>query len=110
MTQDQELLCRDCKKGFTFTAGEQAFFKERNFGPPVRCKACRDSRKAASPPIHAKPAQPVVQRVAERSQFPRERESRGLRWENDQPAKFDRHASKRQKWRHDTDDDDYDEW
>ena len=107
MTQDQELSCRDCKKGFTFTAGEQAFFKERNFGPPVRCKACRDSRKASAP-VQARPmVSPVVERVAERAQ---PRENRAPRWEDDRPAKFDRHASKRRKRRHDFDEDGYDDW
>lgn len=43
---DQEIKCKDCPVTFTFTAGEQAFFTERNFTTPVRCKPCRDKRKA----------------------------------------------------------------
>jgi uncharacterized membrane protein YgcG len=43
---DQEIKCKDCPTTFTFTAGEQAFFTERNFTTPVRCKPCRDKRKA----------------------------------------------------------------
>jgi Probable zinc-ribbon domain len=60
---DQTLQCSDCKKPFIFTAGEQAFFTEKGFAPPRRCKGCRDIRKqnklAAGPtaaPVQAQPA------------------------------------------------------
>lgn len=43
---DQDLVCRDCKGAFVFTAGEQKFFAERQFTPPARCKQCRAARKA----------------------------------------------------------------
>ena len=43
---DREINCKDCKTPFTFTAGEQQFFAERQFTDPVRCKPCRDVRKA----------------------------------------------------------------
>src|SRR4051794_1780448 len=42
---DRTLTCRDCGQTFTFTAGEQAFYQERGFSEPTRCKACRDKRK-----------------------------------------------------------------
>lgn len=42
---DRTLTCRDCGQEFTFTAGEQAFYTERGFSEPTRCKACRDKRK-----------------------------------------------------------------
>ncbi len=42
---DRTLTCRDCGQPFTFTAGEQAFYTERGFSEPTRCKACRDKRK-----------------------------------------------------------------
>lgn len=42
---DQELVCRDCKAPFVFTAGEQKFFAERQFVTPSRCKGCRNIRK-----------------------------------------------------------------
>lgn len=44
--QDKTIVCKDCGNEFTFTAGEQAFYAERNFSEPVRCKECRDARKA----------------------------------------------------------------
>lgn len=46
MSQDKELTCRDCGSTFVFTAGEQTFFQERGFSEPVRCKTCRDVKKA----------------------------------------------------------------
>jgi CxxC-x17-CxxC domain-containing protein len=42
---DRVVVCRDCGQEFTFTAGEQAFYQERGFSEPTRCKACRDKRK-----------------------------------------------------------------
>ncbi|MCE5324237.1 zinc-ribbon domain-containing protein [bacterium] len=46
MAQDKELICKDCGESFTFTAGEQEFFQSRGFSEPIRCKTCRDARKA----------------------------------------------------------------
>jgi CxxC-x17-CxxC domain-containing protein len=45
--QDVLLTCQDCGQTFTFTAGEQAFYQERGFLRPKRCKPCRSDRKAA---------------------------------------------------------------
>ena len=43
---DKVLKCRDCGEEFLFTAGEQAFYKERGFQhEPTRCRSCRDKRK-----------------------------------------------------------------
>lgn len=48
MTQyaDRTLVCQDCGKQFTFTAGEQEFFATRGFSEPLRCAECRAARKA----------------------------------------------------------------
>jgi putative zinc ribbon protein len=43
---DQTLECKDCRAPFEFTSGEQDFYKAKNFQPPVRCKACRQKKKA----------------------------------------------------------------
>ena len=44
---DKTLVCQDCGKEFVFTAGEQAFYKEKGLdNEPKRCKECRDKRKA----------------------------------------------------------------
>lgn len=48
MFQDKTLICRDCGAEYVFTAGEQQFYAEKGFqNEPVRCKACRDSKKQA---------------------------------------------------------------
>jgi hypothetical protein len=45
---DKTITCRDCKTDFAWTAGEQEWYADpqRNFGPPVRCKTCREARRA----------------------------------------------------------------
>ncbi len=43
---DQILTCSDCRATFTFTEGEQAFFKDKGFSAPTRCQDCRRRRKA----------------------------------------------------------------
>ena len=46
--QDETLVCKECGNEFVFTAGEQAFYKEKGFqNKPKSCKACRDARKNA---------------------------------------------------------------
>ncbi len=45
--QDKTLTCRECSKPFTWTAGEQQFFREKELiNIPARCNACRSARKA----------------------------------------------------------------
>jgi CxxC-x17-CxxC domain-containing protein len=44
---DKPLVCRDCGRSFSFTAGEQEFFASRGFtNEPSRCPECRADRKA----------------------------------------------------------------
>ncbi|MGH9942133.1 MAG: zinc-ribbon domain-containing protein [Pyrinomonadaceae bacterium] len=38
--------CVDCGRDFVFSAGEQAYYRERGFTPPKRCRDCREARKA----------------------------------------------------------------
>jgi len=40
------MVCRDCNNQFTFTEGEQSFYQEKGFTPPIRCTDCRRRRKA----------------------------------------------------------------
>ena len=47
---DKQLECADCKKTFFFTAGEQAFFAQKGFQEPRRCKSCREARKQRQTP------------------------------------------------------------
>jgi len=46
MAGDMQLTCSDCGQEFTFTAADQAFFQERGFSTPKRCKQCRLAKKA----------------------------------------------------------------
>ncbi len=46
MYTDKILTCKDCGAQFTFTAGEQEFYAEKNFlNEPQRCHSCRKRRK-----------------------------------------------------------------
>lgn len=43
---DKTLTCRDCAKGFIFTAGEQGFYLEKGLmNEPQRCPDCRANRR-----------------------------------------------------------------
>lgn len=45
--KDKTLICKDCGKEFTFTAGEQEFYAEKGFtNEPQRCAECRKAKKA----------------------------------------------------------------
>lgn len=39
------LACTSCDTVFDFTSEEQAFYEEKGFTPPKRCKPCRDAAK-----------------------------------------------------------------
>jgi hypothetical protein len=45
--QDQQRRCCDCGRAFTWNVGEQAFYAQRKLFPPLRCRPCRQARKAA---------------------------------------------------------------
>ncbi len=48
---DRTLTCVDCGAEFTFSAGEQAFFREKQFSnTPKRCKRCRAKRDKCQKP------------------------------------------------------------
>lgn len=103
MSEDRNIRCRDCGVDFTWAAGEQQFFAQMNYNPPVRCKVCRDKRKAG---ISA-PA-PRMERVAS-TQPPRE--VRQVRYE---PEPEPDRRTKRQQYkgyrRRGEEDDDYGDW
>lgn len=45
--KDKKITCKDCGAEFLFTVSEQDFYEEKGFtNEPVRCKECRDKRKA----------------------------------------------------------------
>jgi predicted RNA-binding Zn-ribbon protein involved in translation (DUF1610 family) len=43
---DKTIICKHCGKEFTFTAKDQVFYEEKGFSAPVRCKQCREDKKA----------------------------------------------------------------
>ena len=45
-TQDKTFTCKICDQEFTFTIGEQIFFKDRCLEEPRRCPKCRARKKA----------------------------------------------------------------
>lgn len=45
MTEDMQLTCSDCGQVFAFTSEDQAYFQERGYSVPKRCKACRQAKK-----------------------------------------------------------------
>lgn len=101
---DEEKTCRDCRGVFTFAAGEQQFYVQMAYNPPVRCKPCRDKRKAGSA---GPPQAPRVERVAA-VQPPRERPVRyEPEPEPDRRTKRQQHKGYR---RREEEDDDYGGW
>jgi len=47
MPADKTITCVDCKTPFTFTAGEQTFFKSKGLtNEPKRCPPCRKAKKS----------------------------------------------------------------
>lgn len=51
---DKTIVCKDCGVEFVFTEREQEFYASKNFSEPVRCKACREARKAQRAAAEAK--------------------------------------------------------
>ena len=47
--QDRDLVCAGCGQAFPFSASEQAYYAERGFQEPKRCRSCRQSRKRGAP-------------------------------------------------------------
>jgi CxxC-x17-CxxC domain-containing protein len=45
--RDKTLVCVECHETFTWTAGEQLFYADKNFkNEPKRCKSCKSKRSA----------------------------------------------------------------
>ena len=74
MYEDKTLVCKDCGKEFVFTAGEQEFYAEKGFqNEPLRCKECRDARKAsrgANNNARARCTRPFALSAAARRAYP----------------------------------------
>lgn len=45
--EDIKIICKDCGEEFIFSVRDQEFYQQQGFNnQPVRCKACRQKRKA----------------------------------------------------------------
>ena len=61
---DRPITCGDCAKSFIWTAGEQAFFRDKNLqNPPKRCKDCKQAKNERLAAIAAAQASGVRQRI-----------------------------------------------
>ena len=45
LPEDIEIRCKSCGKVFTFSIGEQEFYKSKNFPFPKCCKKCAKKRR-----------------------------------------------------------------
>ena len=43
--EDTDITCSVCQKPFPFSAAEQAYYAQRGFQFPKRCRACRQARR-----------------------------------------------------------------
>lgn len=62
--EDKSIECIDCTREFTWTAGEQAFFRDKNLqNPPKRCKECKQAKNDRLAAIAAAQTSGVRQRI-----------------------------------------------
>ncbi|MFN6963277.1 MAG: zinc-ribbon domain containing protein [Pyrinomonadaceae bacterium] len=62
--QDKPILCIDCGKTFTWTVGEQIFFRDKGLqNPPKRCKECKQAKNERIAAISTAQAMGVKQRI-----------------------------------------------
>lgn len=47
-SQDKTIQCSTCSKDFVFAAGEQLYYKDRDFDLPKRCPSCRTEKRRQS--------------------------------------------------------------
>ena len=61
---DTSIACIDCSDQFIWTAGEQAFFLEKNLlNPPKRCKECKQAKNERLAAIALAQASGIRQRI-----------------------------------------------
>ena len=62
--EDKTIGCIDCGADFTWTAGEQVFFRDKNLqNPPKRCKGCKQAKNERLAVIAAAQASGIKQRI-----------------------------------------------
>ena len=61
---DRPILCIDCGQYFTWSVGEQVFFRDKGLqNPPKRCKECKQAKNERIAAIAAAQASGVKQRI-----------------------------------------------
>ena len=62
--EDKSIVCIDCSRDFIWTAGEQAFFRDKKLqNPPKRCKDCKQAKNDRLAAIAASQTSGVRQRI-----------------------------------------------
>lgn len=62
--QDRMIPCIDCGKDFLWSAGEQAFFRDKHLeNPPKRCKDCKKAKNERLEAVAAAHKSGVRQRI-----------------------------------------------
>ncbi len=62
--QDREIRCIDCNSDFTWTAGEQTFFRDKQLqNPPKRCRGCKQAKNERLAAITSAQTAGVKQRI-----------------------------------------------
>jgi CxxC-x17-CxxC domain-containing protein len=62
--EDVTILCIDCGKQFTWTAGEQKFYFDKKLqNPPKRCKECKQAKNERISSIAAAKASGIKQKI-----------------------------------------------
>lgn len=62
--EDKSILCIDCNTYFTWTAGEQLFFRDKNLqNPPKRCKECKQAKNERLAAIANAQSSGIKQRI-----------------------------------------------
>lgn len=62
--EDRSINCIDCDADFIWTAGEQAFFRDKNLqNPPKRCKECKQAKNLRLAAITASQESGIRQRI-----------------------------------------------
>ena len=61
---DTTILCIDCGKDFTWTVGEQVFFRDKGLkNPPKRCKECKQAKNERLASIATAQATGIKQKI-----------------------------------------------
>jgi CxxC-x17-CxxC domain-containing protein len=62
--QDRLLVCIDCGDSFIWSAGEQAFFRDKQLtNPPKRCKGCKQAKNERLAAIELAQSKGIRQKI-----------------------------------------------